>query len=147
MYAGNNGLDVKEPGSWDVIYARNNVWAGTEYALSNANPARPLDLDYDDLYTTLPGELAWWTGLPDRHLNTLTEFQSATGQEPHGLSVVPGFVDAASGDYALSPDSALVDAGAPIPGITQLAADETDKIERVERRSLFVSPGEFDELQ
>jgi parallel beta-helix repeat protein len=114
---GNNGLDIKSPGTWDLVYARNNVWAGTEYALSNANPDQPLDLDYDDLYTTLPGELAWWDGLPDRHLNTLAEFQAATGQELHGFNVEPGFVDAPPGDYRLAAGSELIDAGVVIPGI------------------------------
>lgn len=114
---GNNGLDIKSPGSWDLVYARNNVWSGTEYALSNANPDQPLDLDYDDVYTTLPGELAWWAGLPDRHLNTLAELQAATGQELHGLSVEPGFVDAAGGDYRPAAGSALIDAGLALPGI------------------------------
>jgi len=114
---GNNGLDIKSPGTWDLIYARNNVWSGTEYALSNANPDQPLDLDYDDLYTTLPGELAWWAGLPDRHLNTLAELQAATGQELHGLSVEPGFVDVAGGDYRPAVGSTLIDAGVLIPGI------------------------------
>lgn len=114
---GNHGLDIREPGSWEVIYARNNVWAGTAYALNNDNPDEPLDLDYNDLYTTLAGELVWWAGLPDRHLNTLAEFQAATGQEPHGLNVEPGFADAASGDYTLDPASDLIDAGVAIPGI------------------------------
>jgi parallel beta-helix repeat protein len=114
---GNNGLDCKSPGSWDLVYGRNNVWSGTEYALSNANPDQPLDLDYDELYTTLSGELAWWAGLPDRHLETLAELQAATGQEIHGLNVAPGFVDAPGGDYRLAAGSGLVDAGLAIPGI------------------------------
>jgi hypothetical protein len=112
-----SGLDIKSPGSWALITARNNIWAGTDFALSNANPDQPLDLDYDALYTTQPGELAWWEGLPDGHLNTLAELQAATGQEQHGLNAVPGFVDAASGDYTLSGGSPLVDAGLLIPGI------------------------------
>jgi hypothetical protein len=114
---GNNGLHIKGPGAWDIIYARNNIWAGTEYALSNANSTQPLDLDWDDLYSSLPGELVWWAGLPDRHLNTLAEIQSATGQELHGLNVEPGFADAANGDYSLDPASPLVDAGSILPGI------------------------------
>jgi len=114
---GNHGLDIREPGTWELIYARNNIWAGTEYALSNANPSQPLDLDYDDLYTTLAGELVWWDGLSDPHLNTLAEFQAATGQEPHGLSVEPGLADVAHGDYTLDPTSDLIDAGVVIPGI------------------------------
>ncbi|MBN1979783.1 MAG: right-handed parallel beta-helix repeat-containing protein [Anaerolineae bacterium] len=112
-----SGLDIKSPGSWELIYARNNVWSGTDYALSNANPGQPLDLDHDDLYTTRAGELAWWSGLPDRHLNTLAELQAATGQEMHGLEVAPGFADAAGGDYRLDVDSDLIDAGLLIPGI------------------------------
>jgi hypothetical protein len=114
---GNAGLDIKFPGTWTLIYARNNIWAGTSYALSNANPSQPLDLDYDDLYTTLPNELVWWDGLPDRHLHTLAELQTATHQELHGRSVVPGFFNAAGGDYTLDASSQLIDAGVLIPGI------------------------------
>jgi len=112
-----SGLDIKSPGTWELIYARNNIWSGTDYALSNANPTQPLDLDYDGLYTTRAGELAWWSGLPDRHLNTLAELQAATGQEMHGLNAVPGFANAAAGDYSLDDDSDLIDAGLFIPGI------------------------------
>jgi parallel beta-helix repeat protein len=114
---GNDGLAIKSPGSWQLIRSRNNVWAGTEYALSNSNPTQPLDLDFDDLYTTLPGELAWWADLPDRHLNTLAELQAATGQELSGLNEAPMFRDPAGGDYGLQPASPLVDAGVLIPGI------------------------------
>ena len=112
-----NGLTIFEPGTWQMIYARNNIWAGTAYALENYNTGQPLDLDYDDLYTTLPGELARWEYLPDTHLNTLAELQSVTGQELNGLNVEPGFVDAPNGYYDLSPDSALIDAGVILPGI------------------------------
>jgi len=115
--AGNDGLAIKAPGSWQLLRSRNNIWAGTEYALSNANPAQPVDLDADDLYTTLPGELAWWANLPDRHLNTLAELQAATGQEMAGINQEPMFREPATGDYGLHPASPLVDSGVPIPGI------------------------------
>lgn len=117
FYAGDNGFEVKSPGAWAGIYARNNIWSGTNYALSNANTSQPLDLDYDDLYTTLAGELAWWEGLPDRHLNTLAELRSQTGQEMHGFNLSPGFSDALNGDYALGAGSGLIDRGLVIPGI------------------------------
>ncbi len=112
-----NGFALYSPGSWTQLTARNNIWAGTEYALYNANPGQPLDLDYDDLYTTQAGELAWWADLPDRHLNTLAELRAATGQEMHGLNVAPGFVNPSAGDYAPGPESGLIDAGVLIPGI------------------------------
>jgi len=114
---GNDGFAIRSPGSWDVIFSRNNVWSGTEYALSNDNPGQPLNLDYDDLYTTLSGELVWWAGLPDPHLNSLAEFRAATGQGSHAMNVEPGFADAANGDYALDAASDLIDAGVVIPGV------------------------------
>ncbi len=112
-----SGLHIKSPGSWTMITARNNIWSGTDYSISNANPDQPIDLDYDDLCTTRPGELAWWSNLDDRHLNTLLELQTATGQELHGMNALPGFTDAASGDYTLADSSELIDAGLVIPGI------------------------------
>jgi parallel beta-helix repeat protein len=114
---GSSGLDIKSPGTWTMITARNNIWAGTEYALSNDNPSQPLDLDYDNLYTTTPGELAWWADLSDRHLNTLAELQSATGQEMHGFNLLPGFTNPVTGDYTLADGSGLIDVGLLIPGI------------------------------
>jgi len=114
---GSSGIDIKYPGTWKTIYARNNIWSGTDFALSNANPSQPLNFDDDDLYTTLAGELVWWDGLSDRHLRTLAAFQAATNQEMNGLNVAPGFASAAGGDYTLDSTSDLIDAGIVIPGI------------------------------
>jgi hypothetical protein len=111
---GNNGLYIKSPGSWDLIYARNNVWAGTDYALDNYNAGQPIDLDYDDLWNNGANELVRWD---DIRYATLAGFTAATGQEPHGLNVEPGFAGTASGDYRLDPSSDLIDAGILIPGI------------------------------
>jgi parallel beta-helix repeat protein len=114
---GSSGLDIKSPGEWTLITARNNIWSGTNYALYNANPDQPLDLDYDDLFTTQTGELAWWDGLADRHLNTLAELRAATGQELHGYNLAPGFTASAAGNYTLAATSPLIDKGVPLPGI------------------------------
>jgi hypothetical protein len=114
---GNNGLYIKAPGTWDLIYARNNVWSGTDYALNNYNETQPVDLDYDDLYTTRPNEFVYWGSDPDRHMRDLATFRALTGQEPHGLNVEPGFADAPGGDYTLDSGSDLIDSGAVIPGI------------------------------
>jgi hypothetical protein len=111
---GNNGLYIKAPGTWDLIYARNNVWAGTDYAIDNYNTSQPVDLDYDDLWTDSGGDLVRWDST---HYATLAAFTAATGLESHGLSVAPGFADAENGDYTLDASSDLIDAGAVIPGI------------------------------
>jgi len=100
-----------------MIYARNNVWAGTNYALNNYNETQPIDFDYDDLYTTNPDEFVYWGSGSNRHMHDLATFQALTGQEPHGLNVEPGFADAGGGDYTLDPTSDLIDSGVLIPGI------------------------------
>ena len=114
---GNNGIYIKSPGSWDLIYARNNIWSGTDYALNNYNEGQPIDFDYDDLYTTNPDEFVYWGSGPDRNMHSLAEFQANTGQEMHGLDVEPDFAGAGGGDYTLDPTSDLIDAGVVIPGI------------------------------
>jgi hypothetical protein len=114
---GNNGIYIKEPGTWDMIYARNNIWSGSEYALNNYNETQPIDFDYDDLYTSNPDEFVRWGDGPDRHMLDLATFQSLTGQELHGFNLSPGFAGAFSGDYTLDADSDLIDAGLFIPGI------------------------------
>jgi hypothetical protein len=111
---GNNGLYIKSPGTWSLIYARNNVWAGTAYALENYNTGQPTSLDYDDLWNGNSGNLVRWN---NTNYATLAAFRTATGQELHGLSVTPGFADAANGDYTLDPASDLIDAGLVIPGV------------------------------
>ena len=111
---GNNGLYIKAPGTWDIIYARNNIWAGTDYAINNYNTDQPIDLDYDDLWNDHLNDLARWD---NTRYATLADFTAGTGQEPHGLSQAPDFIDPAEGDYTLSADSPLIDQGVVIPGI------------------------------
>jgi hypothetical protein len=109
-----NGLYVKAPGTWTLIYGRNNIWAGTEYAVENYNIGQPIDLDYDELWNNQYHELARWNNVK---YATLAAFSAATGQEAHGRSVNPEFANAAGGDYTLASTSALIDAGLVIPGI------------------------------
>ncbi|MBL8093483.1 MAG: hypothetical protein JNL73_04895, partial [Anaerolineales bacterium] len=109
----NPGFALRSPGTWQMIVARNNTWTGTGYAVENANTSQPLDFDYDNLFTSGP-ELAWWGGT---HYPTLAAFRSGTGLELHGVSLAPGFANAAGGDYTLAPNSGLIDKGVAIPGI------------------------------
>jgi hypothetical protein len=49
---------------------------------------------------------------------TLPQWQAATGNDEHSLTSAPDFVDAVSDDFHLAADSAGVDAGVAVPGIT-----------------------------
>ncbi len=115
-----NSLTLWEPGDWKMVFSRNNIWSATAYVLANYNTRQPLDMDYDNLYTSRTGELVWWEGLgDDGHLRTLAEFQSATGLERHGINALPGFKNPGAGDFSLSQDSALINKGIYIPGINE----------------------------
>lgn len=116
-YSENSGIHIKSPGSWANIYARNNIWAGTDYAINNNNTDQPVDFDYDGLYTTLENEFVYWGDGEDRHMRDLETFRQLTGQEAHGLSCDPGFSDPSSHDYTLSAGSCLIDKGLVIPGV------------------------------
>jgi hypothetical protein len=110
-----NGLHLSTSGAgWQLIYSRNNVWIGTDLALTNSVTNLPTDLDDDDLWNGNDGRLARWD---DTYYAALDDFAAATGQESHGLSIDPGFADAGNGDYALAPSSGLIDAATVIPGI------------------------------
>jgi len=111
---GNNGLYVKAPGTWSLIYARNNAWIGTDYAIENYNTSQLINLDYDNLWNGNSGDLVRWN---DVNYATLPAFTSATGQESHGRSVTSGFANSATGDYTLASNSGMIDAGIAIPGI------------------------------
>ena len=113
-FPGNNGLYVKSPGTWQGIYGRNNIWAGTAFAVENYNTSQPIDLDFDDLYNGGSSDLVRWDGT---RYATLSTFTAANGQESGGLSVDPGFRNPAGGDYHLTRSSALIDAGQVISGI------------------------------
>ncbi len=134
VLAGHSGLVVGgDAGTWETIVARNNIWAGTHYALARYTAEQVVDFDYDNLYTTSPDVFVKWVGLPNPWLSTLAELQTQTGQEMNGLNEEPGFADtstlrqaqdiaglstsAASGDYRLDASSNLVDAGVILPGI------------------------------
>ena len=128
----NNGLYIKAPGTWEVIYARNNIWAGTDYALDNYNTSQPVDLDYDALWTDGGGDLVSWDS---GRYATLAAFTAATGQEAHGLNVQPGFADASNGNYNLASNSKLIDAGVLLPGINNDYSGAAPDIGAIEQTS------------
>ncbi len=109
-----NGLEIKTPGTWTRLYARNNIWSGTNFALDDYNTTQPLDWDYDNLWSSSGGNLVRWDNTP---FANLASFTAATGQEAHGFSLFPAFKDAGNGDYTLAAVSGLIDRGQVIPGI------------------------------
>lgn len=110
---GTDALALLNPGESTLLVARNNIFAGTQYAIYKVNPIA-LDLDWDALHSTDPVRFVKWegTGLVD-----LAELQSAEGQELNGLAAPPLLADPAGGDFTPEPDSPLVDRGLVIPGI------------------------------
>jgi parallel beta-helix repeat protein len=114
---GNDGFSIQSPGTWQAVYARNNIWAGTLHALENANSSQPLDMDYDDLWCSGSDYLVRWDGLPNTHLTTIAAITAATAQEGHGISAAPAFVAPSTANFTLAPSSPLIDRGVYIPGI------------------------------
>jgi hypothetical protein len=39
--ASNNGLSIQSPSNWVILRPRNNIWAGTHYAIATTGPAAP----------------------------------------------------------------------------------------------------------
>lgn len=99
---------------WTLIYARNNIWSGLNYALENNNISYPVNLDYDNLWTGNDNDLVRWN---KTNYATLPIFTQATGQESQGFNLNPGFVSPQNGEYRLNSMSSLIDAGVVIPGI------------------------------
>lgn len=136
-----DGLAIYAPGEWANIYSRNNVWAGTRFAISNENTAQPLDFDYDCLWTTMKDELVYWEGLAEPHLVTLEQFRAALGHEIHGINQEPAFAHPASENYAPAAGSPLIDAGQIIQGINDDysgAAPDIGAFENLNIRTMWI---------
>ncbi len=110
---GTDALALLNPGASTFVRARNNLIAGTQYAIYKVNPVE-LDLDWDDLTTTDPVRFVRWEGTVLADLGALQAF---AGQELSGLSAPPLLADPAGGDFTPQAGSPLVDRGLVIPGI------------------------------
>jgi parallel beta-helix repeat protein len=110
---GTDAIALLNPGESTYLVARNNVIAGTQYALYKVNPVT-LDFDWDVLHTTDPVRFVKWEGTSHADLAAL---QGAEGQEMDGLEAPPSLTDPAGGDFTPQAGSALVDRGLVLPGI------------------------------
>lgn len=136
---GTAALTLLNPGESTYLRARNNLFAAPGEAIYKVNPVT-LDFDRDDLYRSTAGRLAYWMGSSYADLAVL---QSATGQEPTGLSAAPGLTNAAAGDFTPSAASPLVDAALLLPGINDGGASDPPDIGAVERS--FLLADDFEE--
>src|SRR5262249_41189592 len=109
-----DGFLFKQYSQWTNVVSRNNIFAGTAYAFESWDVPNPVDFDYDDLYTTRAATRLAWGGI---RYDSLTGFSSGTGQETHGVSVLPGFVDPMARDFYLRSDSGLLDRATLLPGV------------------------------
>ncbi len=110
---GSDALALLNPGESTYLVARNNVFAGTQYALYKVNPVT-LDFNWDNLHTTDPTRFVRWEGTTHPDLAAL---QIAEGQEMNGLNAPPLLTDPSGGDFTPQIGSALVDRGLVLPGI------------------------------
>jgi hypothetical protein len=108
---------IAEDAQWPMLLARNNNWGSTKSeGPFGIEVDDPIDFDFDNIISRANSTLVYWRGY---NFDTLEAFIQASGQETHGLSIDPLFVNSATGNYALLPDSPLIDAGEYIPGINQ----------------------------
>ncbi len=132
-----SGLELSSGSSdgWALIYTRNNIWSGINYALRNKDINHPVDLDYDNLWNGTNDDLVRWDSST---YNALTAFTAATGQESNGLNIDPDFISPESGKYELSSVSPLIDAGIIIPGINHDYAGLAPDIGAFESRWVYL---------
>lgn len=110
-----NGFWLKQYSSWTNITSRNNIYSGTAYALEDdSGMVNTESLDYDCIFTTKAPPLIRWNSVS---YNSLAAFSAATGQEMHGVTNQPIFLNQALHDYYLPDNSPLIDKAIAILGI------------------------------
>jgi hypothetical protein len=105
---------IAEDATWPLLVSRNNNWGSSRSGGLSVEVDDPVDFDYDNIVSRPGSLLVHWRGTDFDTLEALTR---ATGQEAHGLSVDPRFVDVAAREYTLLADSPLIDSGEFIPGV------------------------------
>jgi hypothetical protein len=97
-------------GSQNVHLSNNILWAQQGYDIKVANDSQPgFASDYNLLDTTGQGKVGYWQS----DLTTLHDWTFDVGQDPHGISADPTFVNPATGDFHLQNGSPAVARGDP----------------------------------
>jgi len=122
---GQDGFLFKQYSKWSDVISRNNVYAGTGYALQSWSKENPVDFDYDVIFTTSDRDFVRWVR---KRYGSLEAFARDTGQEEHGLQGDPGLSDPKGGDYSLSGRSPCIDRGVVIPGFNDAFAGKAPDV-------------------
>ena len=101
------------------FWSRNNLWTANRYVIEymQSTLAGVVDMDYDNLFTTNADGGQRFVKWMDVRYADLAELQAGTDLEPNGFSLEPTYEDPESGDYTLTSDSPLLNAGQILPGI------------------------------
>ncbi len=126
-----NGVQVTDDtsqgtvGSKNVHVLNNILWTVSGYDLYvAADSEQGFSSDYDDLYTTGTGKIAYWQG----DFTTLRDFSFDVGQDAHSISTDPLFVNPAAGDFHLQNGSSAVAAGDPASDFSNQPAPSGGRI-------------------
>jgi hypothetical protein len=129
---GQDGFLIRRYSGWSDVVSRNNIYAGTDYALESVSSVHPMSLDYDWFYTSNPSRFIRWQGRSFRDLSSFTE---VSGQLSQGVTGVSSVAAVLGEDYSPRSGGALIDRGVVIPGINNDFAGEAPDIGAIESRS------------
>jgi hypothetical protein len=126
-----NAVSFPALGNGTLVRARNNVFAGTRYALEDTRTSHLFAFDWngDDLFTTRGAPIIKWLNV---RYDDLASFQAATGQQAQGIAAAPLLANPAGGAFRPLDGSPLVDAGLALPGIDDGYAGTAPDIGAVE---------------
>jgi hypothetical protein len=104
---------------WSKITFRNNIWCGNAMGFETwESPPSPMDFDYDNLYVSDTNAPLVLMGYHTR-FDTLQDVQKKLRWLRHGISADPKLASPRQdGNFRLTDGSPCVDAGTPVPGIT-----------------------------
>ena len=142
---GNAAFNVTDDSRWISVKLLNNIWMGTEYAFYfNNSGDEPFSQDYDLLHTTDPERWVRYQG--ERYL-TPEDYFSGAGRCGRCIKSLPGFVNAAGGDYSLEEGSGAVDRGVLIPGVNDDFEDEGPDMGAIEQGGSITPPDPVPEAE
>jgi hypothetical protein len=135
---GTEAISLLPSGTATGIVLRNNILAGTRYAVERYDFGDETTLvwnqDYDLLHTTDAARFVRWRGNP---YATPAAFYAGTGNEQHGIEQPPNLANPAGGDFTPLTGSAAIDAGVVLANINDGFVGGGPDIGAIELSALF----------